>query len=35
LKEAEKFHVEDVEYSREGKFSGKIIICNYDRLHNV
>jgi hypothetical protein len=33
LKEAEKFHIEDVEYSREGKFSGKIIICNYERLH--
>lgn len=33
IKEAEKFGIDDVEYSRDGKFSGKIIICNYERLH--
>ena len=33
LKEAETFGIDDVEYSREGKFTKKIIICNYERLH--
>ena len=33
LLEAEKMGIEDVEYSREGKFTKKIIICNYERLH--
>lgn len=33
IKEAEKFGIDDVEYSRDGKFTGKIIICNYERLH--
>lgn len=33
LKEAEKFGIDDVEYSRDGKFTKKIIICNYERLH--
>lgn len=31
--EAEKFGIPDVEYSKDGKFSKKIIICNYERLH--
>ena len=31
--EAEKLGIEDVEYSKDGKFTGKIIICNYERLH--
>ena len=34
LKEAEKFGVEDVEYSRDGKYTKKIIICNYERLRH-
>lgn len=33
LKEAEKFGIDDVEYSRDGKYSKKIVICNYERLH--
>lgn len=33
LKEAEKFGIDDVEYSKDGKFSKKIVICNYERLH--
>lgn len=34
LKEAEKFGVDDVEYSRDGKYTKKIIICNYERLRH-
>lgn len=32
LKEAQKFGIDDVEYSREGKYTKKIVICNYERL---
>lgn len=32
LKEAEKFGIDDVEYSRDGKHTKKIVICNYERL---
>ena len=31
--EAEKVGIEGVEYSKDGKFKGNIIICNYERLH--
>ena len=31
--EAEKIGIEGVEYSKDGKFKGDIIICNYERLH--
>ena len=31
--ESEKLGVDDVEYSKDGKYKGKIIICNYERLH--
>lgn len=31
--EAQKFGISDVEHTRNGKFSGKIILCNYERLH--
>lgn len=31
--EAEKIGVDDVEYSKDGKHSKKIVICNYERLH--
>lgn len=31
--EAEKFGIDDVEYSKDGKYSKKIIITNYERLH--
>ncbi len=33
LKEAAKFGIDDIEYSREGKYKKKIVICNYERLH--
>ena len=33
LKEAEKIGVGDIEHSKDGKFTKKIILCNYERLH--
>lgn len=33
IKEAAKFGIEDVEYSKDGRYTKKIIICNYERLH--
>lgn len=33
LLEAEKLGIDDIEYSRDGKFSKKIVVCNYERLH--
>ena len=32
--EAEKIGVDDIEYSKDGKFTKKIVICNYERLHH-
>lgn len=32
LKEAAKFGIDDIEYSRDGKHNKKIVICNYERL---
>ena len=32
IKEAEKFGIDDIEYSKDGSFTKKIIICNYERL---
>lgn len=32
LKEAEKFGIDDIMYSRDGKYNTKIVICNYERL---
>jgi len=31
--EAEKMGIDDVEHSKDGKFTKKIILCNYERLH--
>jgi len=31
--EAKKLGIENVEYSKDGKFTGNIVICNYERLH--
>jgi len=31
--EAEKIGIDDIEYSKDGKFKKKIVICNYERLH--
>lgn len=33
LREAEKFGIDDIEYSKDGKFTKKIVIANYERLH--
>jgi len=32
IKEAEKFGIDDVMYSKDGKYKTKIVICNYERL---
>jgi hypothetical protein len=34
IKEARKFDIGDIEYSKDGKFKSKIVICNYERLHH-
>jgi len=31
--EAEKIGIDDIEYSKDGKFTKKIVLCNYERLH--
>jgi len=31
--EAEKLGIDDIEYSKDGKSTKKIVICNYERLH--
>ena len=33
LREAEKFGIEDVEHTKDGKYKKKIILINYERLH--
>jgi SNF2 family DNA or RNA helicase len=33
LKEAEKFGIDDIEHTKDGKYSKKIILVNYERLH--
>jgi hypothetical protein len=33
LDEAAKLGIDDIEYSKDGKFTKKIVICNYERLH--
>ncbi len=32
LKEAEKFGIDDISYSKDGKYNTKIVVCNYERL---
>lgn len=32
IKEAKKFDIDDIEYSRDGSFTKKIVVCNYERL---
>jgi superfamily II DNA or RNA helicase len=31
--EAEKLGIDDIEYSKDGRFTKKMVICNYERLH--
>ena len=33
IEEANKIGIDDIEYSKDGKHSKKIVICNYERLH--
>lgn len=33
LKEAEAIGIDDVEHTKNGKFSKKIVLCNFERLH--
>jgi len=33
IKEAKKIGVPDIEYSKDGKHTKKIVVCNYERLH--
>jgi hypothetical protein len=33
LREAEKFGIDDVQHTKDGKYSKKIILINYERLH--
>ncbi len=32
IKEAEKFGIDDIMYSKDGRYNTKIVICNYERL---
>ena len=32
--EAEKLGIDDIEYSKNGKHTKKIVVCNYERLHH-
>lgn len=32
IKEGIKFDIDDIEYSKDGKFTKKIVVCNYERL---
>jgi hypothetical protein len=32
IKEAAKFGIDDIQYSKDGKFSSMIVVCNYERL---
>ncbi len=32
IKEAEKFGIDDISYSKDGKYNTKIVVCNYERL---
>ena len=32
IREAEKFGIDDIMYSKDGKYNTKIVICNYERL---
>jgi hypothetical protein len=32
IKEAKKFDIDDIEYSKDGRYKTKIVVCNYERL---
>lgn len=33
LQEAERIGIDDIEHTKDGKFTKKIVVCNYERLH--
>lgn len=33
IKEATKIGIDDIEYSKDGKHTKKVVLCNYERLH--
>ena len=33
LKEAERIGIDDIEHTKDGRFTKKIVVCNYERLH--
>jgi len=35
LREAEKFGIDDVCHTKDGKYNKKIVLCNYERLHKL
>ncbi len=35
IKEAEKFQIDDISYTKDGKYRTKIVVCNYERLHHL
>ena len=35
LKEAESIGIDDIEHTKDGKFTSKIVVCNYERLHHL
>lgn len=34
IREAEKFGIDEIEYSKDGRYTKKIVVCNYERLQN-
>lgn len=34
IKEAEKFDIDDISYSKDGNYKTKIVVCNYERLEH-
>jgi len=34
MKEAEKFGIDDISYSKDGNYKTKIVVCNYERLEH-
>lgn len=34
IKEAEKFGIDDISYSKDGNYKNKIVVCNYERLEH-
>ena len=34
IKEAEKFGIDDISYSKDGNYKTKIVVCNYERLEH-